>query len=76
MWIAPLGMTTCSVHTRKADARLPGTGNSGTGNSKSRDARTVNLDITMITWIRTRRLSIKESLSVVYRAAVERMWRQ
>ena len=45
---------------RKVDARLP-----GKGNSKSRGARKVHLIITRMKWIRTRRLSIKNSLSLV-----------
>jgi len=43
---------------RKVDVRLP-----GKGNSKSHDARPVHLVITMIKWIQTSRLSIKNSLS-------------
>jgi len=42
----------------KVDVRLP-----GKGNSNSRGARPVHLIITMIKWIRTSRLSIKNSLS-------------
>jgi len=42
---------------RKVDVRLP-----GKGNSDSHGARPVHLIITMITWIRTSRLSIKNSL--------------
>jgi len=42
----------------KVDIRLP-----EKGNSKSHGARPVHLIITMIKWIRTRRLSIKNSLS-------------
>jgi len=45
--------------TRKVDARLP-----GKGNSNSHGARPVHLMITMIQWIRTSRLSIKNSLSL------------
>ena len=45
--------------TRKVDARLP-----GKGNSNSHGARPVHLIITMIKWIRTSRLSIKNSLSL------------
>ena len=44
--------------TRKVDVRLP-----GKGNSNSPGARPVHLIITMITWIRTSRLSIKKTLS-------------
>ena len=44
--------------TRKVDVRLP-----GKGNSNSHGARSVHLIITMIKWIRTSRLSIKNSLS-------------
>ena len=42
----------------KVDIRLP-----GKGNSSSHGARPVHLIITMIKWIRTSRLSIKNSLS-------------
>jgi len=45
--------------TRKVDIRLP-----GKGNSKSHGARPVHLIITMIKWIRTSRLSMKNSLSL------------
>ena len=44
---------------RKVDVRLP-----GKGNSDSHGARPVHLIITMIKWIRTSRLSIKNSLSL------------
>ena len=43
----------------KVDVRLP-----GKGNSNSHDARPVHLIIPMIKWIRTSRLSIKNSLSL------------
>jgi len=43
---------------RKVDVRLP-----GKGNSNSHGARPVHLTITMTKWIRTSRLSIKNSLS-------------
>jgi len=43
--------------SRKVDVRLP-----GKGNSNSHGARPVHLIITMIKWIRTSRLSIKNSL--------------
>ena len=43
---------------RKVDVRLP-----GKRNSNSHGARPGNLIITMIKWVRTRRLSIKNSLS-------------
>jgi len=46
--------------TRKVDVRLP-----GKGNSNSHGARPVHLTITIIKWIRTSRLSIKNSLSEV-----------
>jgi len=46
------------VVTRKVDVRLP-----GKGNPNSHGARPVHLIITMITWIRTSKLSIKNSLS-------------
>ena len=42
------------MSTRKVDVRLP-----GLGNSNSHGARPVHLIITMIKWIRTSRLSIK-----------------
>jgi len=45
------------THTRKVDVRLP-----GKGNSNSHGARPVHLIITTIKWIRTSRLSIKNSL--------------
>ena len=43
----------------KVDVRLP-----GKGNSNSHGARPVHLIITMIKWIRTSRLSIKNSLAL------------
>ena len=43
---------------RKVDVRLP-----GKGDSNSHGARPVHLIITMIKWIRTSRLPIKNSLS-------------
>jgi len=43
---------------RKVDVRLP-----GKNNSNSHGARPVHLVISMIKWIRTSRLSIKNSLS-------------
>jgi len=43
--------------SRQVDVRLP-----GKGNSNSHGARPVHLNITMIKWIRTSRLSIKNSL--------------
>ena len=45
--------------TRKVDVTLP-----GKGNSNSHGARPVHLIITMIKWIRTSRLSIKNSLAL------------
>jgi len=48
------------VWGRKVDVRLP-----GKGNPNSHGARPVHLIITMIKWIRTSRLSIKKSLSVL-----------
>ena len=45
---------------RKVDVRLP-----GKGNSNSHGAKPVHLIITMIKWIRTSKLSIKNSLSSV-----------
>ena len=44
---------------RKVDVRLP-----GKGNSNCHGARPVHLIITMIKWIRTSRLSIKNSLYI------------
>ena len=49
----------------KVDVRLP-----GKGNSNLNDARPVHLIITMIRWIRTSRLSMKNSLSKAGRDAV------
>jgi len=46
------------LSVRKVDVRLP-----GKGNSNSHGARPVHLIITMIKWIRTSRLSIKNSIS-------------
>ena len=45
------------LDARKVDVRLP-----GKGNSNSHGARPVQLIITTIKWIRTSRLSIKNSL--------------
>ena len=50
---------------RKVDIRLP-----GKGNSNSHGARPVHLIITMIKWIRTSKLSIKNSLS----GCAQRTW--
>ena len=47
---------------RKVDVRLP-----GKGNSTSHGARPVHLIITMMKWIRTSRLSIKNFLSPLVR---------
>jgi len=47
--------------TRKVDGRIP-----GKENSNSHGARPVHLIITMIKWIRTSRLSIKNSLSLCW----------
>ena len=47
-----------SIWARKVDIRLP-----GKGNSHSRGARPVHLIISIVKWIRTSRLSIKNSLS-------------
>ena len=49
---------TIPIAARKVDVRLP-----GKGNSNSQGARPVHLIVTMIKWIRTSRLSIKNSLS-------------
>jgi len=51
------------TRNRKVDVRLP-----GKGNSNSRGTRPVHLNITMTKWIRTRRLPIKNSLSVYFEA--------
>jgi len=48
----------CLEKSRKVDVRLP-----GKGKSNSHGTRPVHLIITMIKWIRTSRLSIKNSLS-------------
>jgi len=53
-----------SVCYSKVDVRLP-----GKGNSNSHSARPVHLIITMVQWIRTMRLSIKNSLSLCPLAA-------
>ena len=50
----------------KVDVRLP-----GKGNSNPHGARPVHLIITMIKWIRTSRLSIKNSLSLSDEAGQE-----
>ena len=55
---------TKAICARKVDVRLP-----GEGNSNSHGARPIHLIITMIKWIRTSRLSIKNSLSTKARAA-------
>ena len=52
------GMAGVGRVTRKVDVRLP-----GNGNSNSHGARPVHLIIMMIKWIRTSRLSTKNSLS-------------
>ena len=46
--------------TRKVDIRLP-----GKGNSNSHGARPVHLIISMVKWLRTSRLSIKNSFSAI-----------
>ena len=51
--------TAWQVAIRKVDVMLP-----GKGNSNSHGAGPVHLIITMVKWIRTRRLSIKNSLSL------------
>ena len=51
---------------RKVDVRLP-----GKGNSNSHGARPAHLIITMIKWIQTSRLAIKNSLSVLAYTAGE-----
>ena len=50
------------LRTRKVDVRLP-----GNGNSKSHSARPVHRIISMMKWIRTGRLSMMNSLSVLRR---------
>ena len=59
----------------RGDVRLP-----GQGNSNSHGARPVHLIITMIKWIRTSRLSVKNSLSegleLTQRFAVLRRFRE
>jgi len=66
-WKLPRSRTSASTEvafetgsrpSRKVDTRLP-----GKGNSNSHGARPVHLIITMIKWIRTSRLSMKNSLS-------------
>jgi len=57
------------THSRKADVRLP-----GKGNSNSHGARPVHLIITMIKWTRTSRLSIKNSLSIERHATFSFEW--
>ena len=55
----------CAVSVRfrfRVDVRLP-----GKRNSNSHGARPVHLIITMIKWIQTSRLSIKNSLSLGFR---------
>ena len=52
------GDTNVSTGARKVNVRLP-----GKGNSNSHGGRPVHLIITMIKWIRTSRMSIKNSLS-------------
>jgi len=54
---------------RKVDARLP-----GNGNSNSHGARPVHLIISMIKWIRTSRLSGKNSLSLAELSLWQDMW--
>ena len=49
----------CGGAPRKVDVRLP-----GKGDSNSHGARPVHQIISMIKWIRTSRLSIKNSLSL------------
>jgi len=51
---------------RKVDVRLP-----GKGNSKSHGARPVHQIITMIKWIRTSRLAMKERLELAVDAFLE-----
>ena len=59
LWWLVVGMGAQWVQglPRKVDVRLP-----GKGNSNSHGARPVRLIITMIKWVRTGRLSIKNSL--------------
>ena len=58
-WLSAIKSSSCPLFARK---RRGGLG-SGKGNSNSHGARPVHLIITMIKWIRTTRLSIKNSLS-------------
>ena len=51
---------------RKVDVRLP-----RTGNSNSHGERPVHIIITMISWIRTSKLPIKNSLSVQVARSVD-----
>jgi len=59
--LATLTLRRMILGSRKVDVRLP-----GKGNSNSHGARPVHLIITMIKWIRTSRLSIKNSRSQVH----------
>ena len=52
------------VGSRKVDVWLP-----GKGNPNSRGARPVHLTITIIEWIRTSRLSVKNFLSLLGKGA-------
>ena len=56
----------CSDRAEKVDKRLP-----GEGNSNSHGARPVHLIIMMLKWIRTSRLSIKNSLSRAWDVRIE-----
>ena len=57
------GVAALVISIRKVDVRLH-----GKENSNSHGARPVHLIISMIKWIRTNRLSIKNSLSVLSEA--------
>ena len=56
---AAISFSCTAPSCRKVDVRLP-----GKGNSNSHGARPIHLIITMIKWIRSSRLSIKNSLSL------------
>jgi len=58
-FIRQIALQLVPVKPRKADIRLP-----GKGNSNSHDARPVHQIISLTKWIRTSRLSIKNSLSL------------
>ena len=57
-------LSVLSRHPARPDISSRQVSESGKGNSNSHGARPVHLIITMIKWIRTSRLSIKNSLSI------------